>query len=79
VRDGALGNCVAQCGDSREARSRDGVVECLEGVVGHPVEVVVIAPEEFDQQRLLAVEVVIQAARLYSGCLGDVMHRRPQP
>jgi hypothetical protein len=49
VCDCALRDGVAASGDSYETGLGCGIVECVEGAFGCPVEVVVKAPEQLDQ------------------------------
>ena len=61
-----------------EAGSRGGVVEHVEGMRGDAVQVGVIAPKQLDEERFLGLEMVVQAAGLDSGRVGDVVQRGPQ-
>ena len=78
MADGAGGDGLAQLDDPLLRRPRVKLVQRVERLLGHPVEVVLVAAHQLDDDRFLGVEVVIEAARQDSRGVGDLLERGPQ-
>jgi len=74
----ARGDCFAELDDALLDRRRFEGVERVRGRLGDTVEVVAVALDELDDDRLLRVEVVVQAARQDPGRIRDLSERCAQ-
>jgi hypothetical protein len=78
MRHSASRDGHAQGGDLRETRPAGRFVKSPQSLVRDTVQVVVVPPEQLDQKSFFRVEVVVEAARLDSGCVSDVVQRGSQ-
>ena len=69
---GARGDCFAELDDAVLDRRRFEGVERVHGLLGDTLEVVAVALDELDDDRLLRVEVVVQAPRQDPARIGDL-------
>ena len=69
---GAGGDRFAELDDAVVERCRFEGVQRVQGLLGNPVEVVAVALDELDDDRLLRVEVVVQAPRQDPARIGDL-------
>ncbi len=76
--NGALGCGGPQSGDSREPGPGAGIVQSVQRLLGDVIEIGVVTPKQLDKQRLFGREMVVQAAGLNAGGVGDVVHRGTQ-
>ena len=79
VLHGTRRDCLAEIGDSVLNRSGNRLVQRVQRLFGDAVEVVVIAVHQFDDDRLLGVEVVVQAAGEDGRLVGYLGERRLEP
>jgi hypothetical protein len=56
-----------------------GPVKASEGIVGDPLEILHISPNQLENDGFLRIEVVIQAAGKYVAGVCDLLKGRPQP
>jgi hypothetical protein len=80
---GAMRHCASRDGhtqgrDLPETRPAGGFVKSPQRLVRDTVEIVVVSPEQLDEQSFFRLEVVVEAARLDSGRMSDVVHRGSQ-
>ena len=75
---GARGNGLTEVDDPILDRPRIEVVEAVDGLLGDPIEVVLVAADELDDDRFLGLEVVVEAPGQDSRGVGDLFEGRAQ-
>ncbi len=76
--DGALRDRRAQIHDPVERGQRCGIVQAALRVLGDAIQIVVIAPEQLDEDRFLGFEMVVEAAGENACGVGDLLQRGAQ-
>ena len=79
MANGAPGDGLPELGHPFLDGGRSRLVQRVERVLGHLIELVPVALDELDDDGVLGVEVVVQAAGQDAAGITDLLERGPDP
>src|SRR5207237_8673826 len=75
---GARGDRLAELDGALLCRPRVELMEGVDRLLGHAVEIVLVAADELDDDRFFGFEVVVEAPGQDACCVCDLFEGRPQ-